>query len=206
MNKIKDESTNIFNILYSDDFLISNYTNIYSIDNILKEEDKNYLNSLKYNKIDKIIKLDKIFLNLNINEPVNNNLFIYIKNYLHQHLNLIEENYVIPKYYLNIKKIFFVDLSDIKVTNNLKLVNIEKKNYDFIMFLNFSNENINLGKIKMYDEHLVINSNSCKILSSNLSIDLIRNENNKIIIVILLSILNGYDKFYYNKHPNQKNI
>lgn len=203
MQKVENINEEIYNVLYGDDFLISDYTNIFTINEILNEDDFNYLNTIK-NKINSNASMT---LNLNNNKfnlyPLTEkyiNIILYLQNCFIKFLSSIENNYKIPKNFLNINKVFYVNMS--KLEQNNKIIEVAKFNYDFVLFYNLNNHDINFGRINLYDENLIIKSNTAIVISSNIKLNLNKiNDSN--LIIVLMSVLGGYKKYYFNKHPNQ---
>jgi hypothetical protein len=195
----------IYKIIYSQEFYNSIYKIIYNIDiNIdnfvlilIKDlKNKNDQNIEYFNDNLNIYKLVKITLN----EPK----YIYLYNYLFKVLiPMIEQVYSFDIYTLYLKNIYYslltpVSSKEFANIKNEQIINFKTNTYEFIVLINLGNDfNIIIDTISY-----TIETNKSIVFSNKHLFD-IENFNGQNILILNISILNGYNRYEYNKHPNQ---
>lgn len=201
---------NEFKIIYSHKFENSKYnTNYIKIKNII---DINFFNlfiiEIKKNELSDEKKYISLNNNLYLIEKVNcmsNYIFTVFNSYINRKvIELIENNFPFEKYSLVVKNIQLLDLNEpFRSDYSKNITNFKSNNYEFLLFINIStNTNID---IKLYNTDIILEPCTGIFFSNKIEFN-ITNKFNKSNYLIILSIsyYNGYNRYEYNKHPNQK--
>ena len=197
---------NIYKNIYSQNFGNSIYKNIYYLDIQID----NFILSLVKDLKDSKELIDNEFFNDNSNiyKLVKLNLFeykyIYIYNYLFRILTpLIEQVYLLDNYTLYLKKIYYSLLSpisnkDFANIKNEQIVNFNNNTYEFLVIINLGN----YFDIVIDNNVYKLETNKVIVFANKNNFD-IKNFRDQHILILNYSILNGYNRYEYNKHPNQ---
>ncbi len=206
IDSIKEDE---FKIIYSDKFENSKYNlNYLKIKNII---DINFFNlfikEMKKNESSD----EKKYISLNNNlyqiEKVNNMsnyIFTMFSSYINRKvIEHIENNFPFEKYSLVIKNIQLLDLNEsFKSDHSKNTINFKSNNYEFLLFINISTEN-NV-QVKLPNCNITLEPCTALFFSNKIEFDLITKSNNSDYLIILsISYFNGYNRYEYNKHPNQ---
>lgn len=202
---------NEFKIIYSDKFENSKYnTNSIKIKNIININFFNlFIKEIKKNESD-----EKKYLSLNNNlyliEKVNimsNYIFTMFSSYINRKvIDHIENNFPFEKYSLVIKNLQVLDLNEsFKSDHSKNIVNFKSNNYEFLLFINISTDN-NIN-FKLLNDNVTLEPCTALFFSNKIEFDIFCKPNNSnksdYLIILSISYFNGYNRYEYNKHPNQ---
>lgn len=201
-----EKKETIYKIVYSKKFDESVYKKNFILD---FDIDKSLLKFVKKLENSKDLNVSEFFndsfnlfklIKLELNEAKN----LYIYNYLLNEITPeIEKVYQIDKYLLYLKNTYYSAL--IPMTNNEmknikkeQIINFNNNNYEFIVLVNLgTNFELIIDNISY-----VIETNKSIVFSNKNSFDF-KNIDKQEILILNYSILDGYKRFDYNKHPNQ---
>ncbi len=201
-----EKKETIYKIVYSKKFDESIYKKNFILD---FDIDKSLLKFVKKLENSKDLNVSEFFndsfnlfklIKLELNEAKN----LYIYNYLLKEITPeIEKVYQIDKYLLYLKNTYYSAL--IPMTNNEmknikkeQIINFNNNNYEFIVLVNLgTNFELMIDNISY-----VIETNKSIVFSNKNSFDF-KNIDKQEILILNYSILDGYKRFDYNKHPNQ---
>ena len=198
-----------FKIIYSDKIEGSKYkSNFLKIKNII---DINFFNlfikEIKKNELSDEKKYLSLNNNLYLIERVNNMsnyIFTVFNSYINRKvIENIENNFPFEKYSLVIKNSQLLDLNEsFKSDYSKNIVNFKSNNYEFLLFINISTDN-NV-QFKLLNEDIILEPCTALFFSNKIEFDIISKSNKSDYLIILsISYFNGYNRFEYNKHPNQ---
>ena len=210
LKKIIIEMKKQQNILYSNNFIISIFSNLYLFENTITIELFDLLLDLFSNEY--IVHNTILFNNILLKNLILHDKYSFVTKYLENYLIVnnfgeIENFYKINKYSLNIKKIFYCQYIN-SINDNIDTENNdipdkklkEKNSQDFIIIINLDNDIINLI---VNNVNYPIQKNSMILLSNKHNYELTFCNDNK-FLVIIVNYFNGYNKYDYNEHPNLK--
>ena len=201
-----EKKETIYKIVYSKKFDESIYKKNFILD---FDIDKSLLKFVKKLENSKDLNVSEFFndsfnlfklIKLELNEAKN----LYIYNYLLKEITPeIEKVYQIDKYLLYLKNTYYSALIPMK-NNEMKnikkeqIINFNNNNYEFIVLVNLgTNFELMIDNISY-----VIETNKSIVFSNKNSFDF-KNIDKQEILILNYSILDGYKRFDYNKHPNQ---
>ena len=198
-----------YKIIYSDKFENSKYkSNFLKIKNII---DINFFNlfikEIKKNELSDEKKYLSLNNNLYLIERVNNMssyIFTVFNSYINRKvIENIENNFPFEKYSLVIKNLQLLDLNEsFKSDYSKNIVNFKSNNYEFLLFINISTDN-NV-QFKISNEDIILEPCTALFFSNKIEFHIISKSNKSDYLIILsISYFNGYNRFEYNKHPNQ---
>jgi hypothetical protein len=116
---------------------------------------------------------------------------------------MIEQVYSFDIYTLYLKNIYYslltpVSSKEFANIKNEQIINFKTNTYEFIVLINLGNDfNIIIDTISY-----TVETNKSIVFSNKHLFD-IENFNGQNILILNISILNGYNRYEYNKHPNQ---
>jgi hypothetical protein len=206
---IESIKENEFKIIYSDKFEDSKYkSNFLKIKNII---DINFFNlfikEIKKNELSDEKKYLSLNNNLYLIEKVNtmsNYIFTIFSSFINRNvIEHIENNFPFEKYSLIIKNLQLLDLNEsFKSDYSKNIINFKSNNYEFLLFINIStNNNV---QFKLSNENIILEPCTALFFSNKIEFDIISNSNKSDYLIILsISYFNGYNRYEYNKHPNQ---
>jgi len=204
----KDKKESVYKLIYSDSFDDSEYSKVHLVE---KEIDKSILNFIKDKKNSREFEGLEFF-----NDDSNmfklvglhngsEDKIIYIYNYFNREIiPNVEKLYNLDNYSLYIKNIYYshllaLNVGELKNVNMNKIINFNTNNYEFLVI-------VNLGEMFQLDisgNVFELDKNKSIGLSNKHSINF-NKLNCQDILIITLSLFDGYKRFDYNKHPNQK--
>jgi len=210
--KLFKENKKIFNIIYSRNFLISEYFDIYDYSKILLGN----TSDLIIKKITK--KMDTAENNYYLKSKNNYFQFVelppineisIIKNYLiNNYINKIENQYKLPKYCLNINKMYYIDLNnnileEEQINYNDNIISLKQISGEFILVINLGDEISGFIDFEIIpDLNKKLETGDGMILCKKHVFNLNEVKSGKILLCFI-NIYDGYNLFEYNRHPNE---
>ena len=207
MEKIKNNKENDYKIIYSNNFNDSKYNlNIINFMNLINENlSKNLLKTITKNDINDeeksfIINGTNIFNIKKINH-IDNYVYTFLHSYINRIIfNLIEEKYNMDKYSLFIKFMYFVNLDDHKDLNySTNIIKTQSNNFEFILAINIGLNNI---KLEITNETIILKPTDGLFFCNKKQFIFLQKTGE--IILLFVSIFDGYNRHNYNKHPNEE--
>ena len=202
INEIENKEE-IFKILYSEKLNESKFYKNLNITNILNEEFTSKL--IKENTKNDLEEQQKNYLNLDNNyyfiRSLNINLtytIVFITFLNRKLVSKIEDFYEIENYSLKISNLFLLNLDEY-IDEKKNLFNNLVHSKEFLFIININNED---KEVFINNENIILNPFSGIFFSSKKEFNIINKKDN--FLIINFSIYEGYDRFDYNKHPNQK--
>lgn len=146
--------------------------------------------------------------------PSNNYIYQYFCSYLSRNVfGNIEKSFGLDEYSLGLSNLSYLDLTNEKTEFNglnefnefnesgeLKKISFNTNKYEFLLVINVGGDNI----IRLNQEQINLDLYSGICFSNKIPFDIV-NKSGKFLIV-LINYFNGYKRYEYNKHPNQKKI
>jgi hypothetical protein len=206
-NKYEINKKNNFNVIYSNEYLISDFISVHNIDNIFDASDICDDIKQELNNDTDADNLVNIKLN-NMNYSCINNKNLIIKTYINNqivrnYLDEIENKYSLDKNCLIIPNVYYIN----NIHKIFKTLGARQNNFEFILIININSAKEDFIKFDiMPSKKININKNEALLFCNRLSFEFnIENiDENDIFIICPIKYYEGYNKLNHNVHPNLK--